>query len=60
MRLNIKDIMFATACTEEEANQVETEINNRDLLDWSECDQHEIDYVARIIYAELKARPTTH
>jgi len=56
MRLNIKDIISATNCTEEEANQVESIINKDGLLDWSECTNSQLSKAAKASYKKLKGQ----
>lgn len=53
MRLNIKHIMTATMCTEDNAHAIEQQINDFGLLDWSECSMTELIKVAREAAADL-------
>ncbi len=54
MRSNIRDIIAATGCTEENANEIERRINENWLLDWSEASMAEVYKVARRVDAEWK------
>jgi len=53
MRANIRDIIKAANCTEEQANKIEQEINNQWLLDWSECSMSELKSAAVKVYYQL-------
>ena len=53
MRGNIRDIIAATKCDEAQANQIEQEINNEWLLDWSECSMSQLNKVAKQVAARL-------
>ena len=52
MRANIRDIIAATNCTEENAHEIERRINDGWLLDWSEAEMSEVYKVARRVDAE--------
>jgi len=52
MRANIRDIIKATNCTENAANEIEARINEGWLLDWSECTMQQLFKVARQVDAE--------
>ena len=54
MRSNIRDIMAATGCSEENANEIERRINDEWLLDWSEATMQQVYKVARRVDAEWK------
>ena len=54
MRANIRDIIKATNCTEENAHEIETRINDGWLLDWSECTMAQLNRVARQVDADWK------
>ena len=47
MRLNIEQIIKATKCSEDQANLIETYINDNALIDWSECDMEEISFISK-------------
>ncbi len=53
MRSNIRDIIKATNCSEDRAADIENEINNQWLLDWSECTMAELFNVAKKVEVEL-------
>ena len=52
MRANIRDIIAATNCTEQNAHEIETRINDNWLLDWSETTMEEVYKVARKVDAD--------
>ena len=52
MRSNIRDIMAATKCSEENAHEIERRINDGWLLDWSEATVAQVYKVARRVDAE--------
>ena len=53
MRGNIRDIIAATGCTEQQANTIEQHINEGWLLDWSECTMRQLNKVARMVATSL-------
>lgn len=55
MRSNIRDIMAACECSEQNAEEIERRINDDWLLDWSECTMPELFKTARQVDAEWKA-----
>jgi hypothetical protein len=52
MRLNIRDIIKATNCNEENAHEIERRINDQWLIDWSEATTAQIHKAARQVDAE--------
>ena len=53
MRANIRDIIKATKCTEDQANKIEQEINNQWLVDWSEATTFQVFKAAKQVAVEL-------
>ena len=53
MRSNIRDIIKATKCTEDQANKIEQEINNQWLVDWSEATTFQVFKAAKQVAVEL-------
>lgn len=52
MRLNIKDIIKATNCSELEAERIERKINEAFLLDWSQCTTADIERAVKVVENE--------
>ena len=53
MRLNIKDIIKVTNCTEAQAGKIESYLDENWLVDWSEDRQSKINKEIRLAYDEL-------
>lgn len=53
MRGNIRDIMRFTKCTEQQASEIEQEINNQWLVDWSEDSNYQVAKAAKQVASEL-------